>query len=210
MISRRDFLKASAAAGALTIPSIQAAAGSVDRMKITRIDAVTFRRDLDVGTAGGVGNRRPFFRLALRSVGKPEKTLPGRMWDSGCRVGGYSSGHRYLPGDTDSGPADHRFFVRLHDHQFCVRQGICAFPFGGHGVGRGQHGGHDRPHGSAARGGAGAGSDVGRQHRGRCSRVQRWCLPQWLFLDAGMDHGLFPFAPFHPGDRLSADGRTII
>ena len=65
MITRRAFLRQAALGAAALPPAMQAAIDSTQPMKITRIEAVTFRKDLDVGggSAGSGGAEFCWVRL---------------------------------------------------------------------------------------------------------------------------------------------------
>ena len=70
--TRRTFLRRTAAGslaalGMETPPSMRAAADGTDAMKITRIDAVTFRKDLHIGGDSGGSDGAEFFWIRLHT-----------------------------------------------------------------------------------------------------------------------------------------------
>ena len=71
MVSRRGFLRnataAMAGAGAVLPSSLRAAAEQTDRMKIQRIEAVTFRNDIRVGGGSGGSDGAEFMWVRLHT-----------------------------------------------------------------------------------------------------------------------------------------------
>ncbi len=69
MTTRRDFLKraAGAGAGAALPPALLAAADKVEPMRITRIDAVTFRKDIRIGGGSGGSDGAEFCWVRLHT-----------------------------------------------------------------------------------------------------------------------------------------------
>ncbi|MCC6861251.1 MAG: mandelate racemase/muconate lactonizing enzyme family protein [Bryobacterales bacterium] len=69
MTTRRDFLKRAAGAGACAAlpPALLAAADKVEPMRITRIDAVTFRKDIRIGGGSGGSDGAEFCWVRLHT-----------------------------------------------------------------------------------------------------------------------------------------------
>ena len=58
--SRRSFLKCAAAGAGILPAGLRAAVDNTEPMKITRIDAVTFRKDLKIGGGPGGSDQAEF------------------------------------------------------------------------------------------------------------------------------------------------------
>ena len=65
--SRRTFLKCAAFGGAVLPASLQAAVDNTEPMKITRIDAVTFRKGLRIGGGSGGSEDAEFWCVRLHT-----------------------------------------------------------------------------------------------------------------------------------------------
>jgi galactonate dehydratase len=66
-MTRRSFLKQSALAAAASSPAMLAAINNTEPMKIVQIDAVTFRKDIQIGGGSGGSDRAEFWWVRLHT-----------------------------------------------------------------------------------------------------------------------------------------------